>query len=188
MAFIQNVLIVLLGLYVFTAPVFSEATTLSNPEEIRIYEEVTSKVRCICLPSLPIKSCSYNNCSISAYIKLFLENRIKQKEDAKTLLYKMEHGFGEDILSDPIIARFVQDGNQQVVESLVYGFGPKILAEPDSTMIDLTIILIALLSIISIFYYLKKRRGKATDTGNSSGEEINGVATRYLEELNEEQR
>jgi len=186
MVYLQNVL-AWAAIFLVSATLFAENTSLVDRKDILVYEEVTSKVRCICLPSLPIKSCSYNNCSISAYIKVFIENRIRKGEDVKTILYKMEHGFGEEILNDPVVARFVTDGNQQIVESLVYGFGPKILAEPDSTFIDLTIVLVSILSILLIFYYLKKNR-KISRTIVAEKNQQNSLADKYLDELNEDQR
>lgn len=190
MVYLQNVLSMILRiLFILFAlsTSYAESTSLTDINDLKTYEEVTSKVRCICLPSLPIKSCSYNNCSISAYIKMFMENRIKAKENAETILYKMEHGFGEEILDDPIVKNFVRDGNQQVVESLVYGFGPKILAEPDATFIDLTIILVFIISFSSIFYYLKRRKKSDKKNSNSSAN-VSQIANKYLSELNEEQR
>ena len=165
----------------------ADTHSLTKKEHILVYEEVTAQVRCICLPSLPIKSCSYNNCSVSAYLKMFLENRIVKGESAATILQKMQYGFGEEILDDPVVERFIRDGNQQMVESLVRGFGPKILAEPDSTFINLTIIIAGLISVVMIFMYLKKRKAALGDTPPAS-KELDVMTRKYLEEIDEEQK
>ncbi|MBE8398596.1 cytochrome C biogenesis protein, partial [Leptospira borgpetersenii serovar Hardjo-bovis] len=58
----------------------STFTNLTEPDQIRTFHEVTSKIRCICIPSITIKSCSFNNCTVSAKLKLFIENRIQKGE------------------------------------------------------------------------------------------------------------
>ncbi len=96
--------IILYFLFSFTGILSESITTnLKKEEHIKIFYEVTSQIRCICLPSLPIKSCSFNNCEISALLKEFIEHRIEKGEDAPTIIYKMQNGFGEEALSDPII-------------------------------------------------------------------------------------
>ncbi|TGL59343.1 cytochrome C biogenesis protein [Leptospira ognonensis] len=136
----------------------STTTTLKDPNHIEIFLDVTSKIRCICLPSLPIQSCSFNMCTASAYLKNFIENRIKDGMPGDEIIFKMEHGFGEAILNDSIVLHFQKEGNQGMVDSLVYGFGDKILAKPDSTWINGTLFLFGLLGLTGIFLYFRKNR------------------------------
>jgi cytochrome c-type biogenesis protein CcmH/NrfF len=160
--------------------IYSESTTtnLTEPEQIKEFMKVTSQIRCICLPSLPIKSCSYNNCEISALLKNFIENRIRQGESAEEIVKKMQTGFGESALQDPIIQKFVQYGNSNIVNGVVYGFGEKILAEPDSTPINFTLAFIILLGILGLYLYSQKIRLKNQGT-------ISPLPTteKYLKEL-----
>ncbi len=144
--------------YIFSFSVFAESitTNLTNPKDIETFYEVTSKLRCICLPSLPIKSCSFNNCEISALLKVFIENRIKTGESAEVIVQKMLTGFGTEVLDDPIIQKFQKSGNINIVNGVVYGFGEKILAEPDSTFVNLTLLVLGLLGLLSILVYYKK--------------------------------
>ncbi|MBE7410489.1 MAG: cytochrome c-type biogenesis protein CcmH [Leptospiraceae bacterium] len=138
----------------------SSTTTLTNPEHIKVFNEVTSQIRCICLPSLPIKSCSFNNCRVSAYLKNFFENRIKQNETADTIVQKTVHGFGEEILNDPVVVMFLKEGNQDIVEGLVNGFGEKILATPNSLVINLTLFFVVIFGIVLIAIYSRKNKNR----------------------------
>lgn len=142
----------------FVPYIFSDSTTtnLTDKAQIEEFMKATSQIRCICLPSLPIKSCSFNNCEISALLKEFIENRIRAGETAKDIVQKMQTGFGESALQDPIIQRFSQYGNTNMVNGVVHGFGEKILAEPDSTSINLTLSLLILGGILGIYFYSKK--------------------------------
>ncbi len=152
--------VIILGILFSSSYLFSQSTTtnLKDPKQISIFLEVTSKIRCICLPSLPIQSCSFNMCTASAYLKNFIENRIKDGMSADDIIYKMEHGFGDDILGDPVVLHFKNDGNSGMVDSIVYGFGEKILAKPDSSWINGTLFLFGILGLIGIFLYMKKNR------------------------------
>jgi cytochrome c-type biogenesis protein CcmH/NrfF len=102
-----KLLILILNFFIF-GTLYSESisTNLTDPNHISIYHDVTSRIRCICLPSLPIKSCSYNNCVVSADLKVFIENRIRKGESSDTIVQKLLTGFGEEALSDPIIQKF----------------------------------------------------------------------------------
>jgi len=95
-------------------------------------------------------------CSASAYLKSFIENRIKDGMSGEDIIYKMEHGFGEEVLEDEIVLHFKTDGNQGMVDSIVYGFGEKILAKPDSTWINGTLLLFGIVGLSGIFFYFKK--------------------------------
>jgi len=133
-------------------------TSLKDPKHIDSFLDVTSKIRCICLPSLPIQSCSFNMCSASAYLKNFIENQIKAGMSGDDIIFKMEHGFGEDARMDPVVVHFQSDGNQGMVDSIVYGFGEKILAKPDSTWINGTLFLLGICGLGGIFLYFKKNK------------------------------
>jgi cytochrome c-type biogenesis protein CcmH/NrfF len=149
--------ILLLSLF-FSNSMYSESvsTNLTDSNHISIYHDVTSRIRCICLPSLPIKSCSYNNCVVSADLKVFIENRIRRGENADTIVSKLLSGFGEEALEDPIIKKFSQQGSTNMVNGVVYGFGDKILADPGSTSIDITIFGLGFIGLTMIFLYFKK--------------------------------
>ncbi len=153
--------ILIIAFILFFLPLHAQSTTtsLKEPLQIETFLDVTSKIRCICLPSLPIQACSFNMCSASAYLKYFIENRIKDGMSGGDIIYKMEHGFGEDILNDSVVLHFKEDGNQGMVDSIVYGFGEKILAKPDSTWINGTLFLFGILGLAGIFLYFK-RNGK----------------------------
>ncbi len=94
-------------------------------------------------------------CSASAYLKNFIENRIQDGMSAQDIVSKMEHGFGEDVLKDSVVMHFKEDGNQGMVDSLVYGFGEKILAKPDSTWINATLFLFGIFGLTGIFFYFR---------------------------------
>ncbi|MCC6276044.1 MAG: cytochrome C biogenesis protein [Leptospiraceae bacterium] len=160
----------------------STTTTLTNPEHIKIFNEVTAKIRCICLPSLPIKSCSFNNCRVSAYLKNFFENRIRNNESAESIVKKTVNGFGEEILTDPVIVMFLNEGNRDIVDGLVNGFGERILATPDSKSINLTLIGAIICGLSLIVIYVRKKRNSPNAqniiTANSDKE-------KYLREVEE---
>ncbi|WP_425460643.1 cytochrome c-type biogenesis protein CcmH [Leptospira idonii] len=157
--------IVLLLFVVFFLPInnlLSQTTTtsLKDPQQVQIFLEATRRIRCICLPSLPIQACSFNMCTASSYLKTFIENRIKEGMSADDIVSKMEHGFGEEILNDSVVKHFTEEGNQGMVNSIVYGFGPKILATPDSTWINVTLLGIGVLGLILIYFYFQRWKPK----------------------------
>jgi cytochrome c-type biogenesis protein CcmH/NrfF len=157
----------------------SITTNLTDEAQIRIFHEVTSKIRCICLPSLPIKSCSFNNCEVSALLKNFIENRVRAGEGAEMIVQKMLTGFGEEALKDPIIQRLERAGNYGIVQGVVYGFGEKILADPDSTGVNLTLLIIGVLGLGLIFFYWKKVKSSQGGEISAKNDKLN----KYLGEL-----
>ncbi|AYV56728.1 cytochrome C biogenesis protein [Leptospira kmetyi] len=167
----------------------STFTNLTEPDQIRTFHEVTSRIRCICIPSITIKSCSFNNCTVSAKLKLFIENRIQKGESADVIVNKMVNGFGEEALTDPVIQKFVEAGNTGMANSVVFGFGENILATPDSTWINLSLALAGLLGILFIYLYIKRKNPNAakleSDKTVKQGEDS---FHRYLSEIQEKQK
>nr|WP_232380763.1 cytochrome c-type biogenesis protein CcmH [Leptospira ainlahdjerensis] len=162
---------------------------MSEPEQIRTFHEVTSRIRCICIPSITIKSCSFNNCTVSAKLKIFIENRIAKGESADVIVNKMVHGFGEEALQDPVIQKFVEAGNTGMANSVVFGFGENILATPDSTWINLSLGIAGVLGILFIFFFIKRKNPNSSkkvsvDSSKQESEAFN----RYLSEIQEKQK
>ena len=179
MSFILAVLFVSFSLFAD-----SSSTTLTDLTQIEVFNDVTSRIRCICLPSLPIKSCSFNNCAISAQLKFFIENRIRKGETANQIVQKMQTGFGEEALSDPIIQKLQNSGNENMVSGVVNGFGERILAQPDSTWINLTLFAGMALGLGLIFYYLKGRLKKSkTESEPQTKPALSADAEKYLKEI-----
>lgn len=141
-------------------------TNLKEEGQIQTFLKVTEQIRCICLPSLPIQSCSFNMCAASSYLKTFIENRIKDGMKEEEIISKMENGFGDSVLKDPIVMMFQENGNQGMVDSIVYGFGPKILAQPDGTWINFTLFALGVLGLFGI-YKFGTRKKKETPEANS---------------------
>ena len=176
----------ILSLLLFSFSLFadSSSTTLTDLKQIEIFNDVTSRIRCICLPSLPIKSCSFNNCAISAQLKFFIENRIRKGETANEIVQKMQTGFGEEALSDPIIQKLQNSGNENMVSGVVNGFGERILAQPDSTWINLTLFAGMTLGLGLIFYYLKGRLKKTrAESEPQAKSALSADAEKYLKEI-----
>jgi len=174
------------ALLIFSFSIFadSSSTTLTDLKQIEIFNDVTSRIRCICLPSLPIKSCSFNNCAISAQLKFFIENRIRKGETANQIVQKMQTGFGEEALSDPIIQKLQASGNDNMVSGVVNGFGERILAQPDSTWINLTLFAGMALGLGLIFYYLKGRLKKTkAESEVQPKPALSADAEKYLKEI-----
>jgi len=159
----------------------SISTNLTDPNDILVYHDVTSKIRCICLPSLPIKSCSYNNCAVSAELKLFIENRIRKGESSDTIVQKLLTGFGEEALEDPIIQKFKESGSLNMVNGVLYGFGDKILAEPSSLAINITIFGLGLGGLVLIYFYFKTHQRHSPN--NSHPIQLSKNSEKYLKEL-----
>ncbi|MDX1960640.1 MAG: cytochrome c-type biogenesis protein CcmH [Leptospiraceae bacterium] len=173
--------IIILSIVLFCDTIFAESqtTSLTDPKQIATFQEVTTKIRCICLPSLPIKSCSFNNCEISAKLKQFLENRIKEGENAETIIQKIQTGFGEKAIEDPIVKALLESGNRNFVAGIVNGFGESILAEPNSIWINLTLTLFAILGLGIIYYFfILKRKVQSLSTKSE-----NQNLEKYLKEL-----
>lgn len=154
----------------------STTTSLKEENQVRIFLNVTEKIRCICLPSLPIQSCSFNMCSASAYLKTFIENRIKDGMSESEILQKMQIGFGDAILEDSVVKHFQEQGNSGMVDSLVFGFGEKILARPDGTWINLTLFILGFGGLALIYVYGKgKLKSKSIAISTENGK--NGKVT-----------
>jgi cytochrome c-type biogenesis protein CcmH/NrfF len=164
--------------------IFSESSTtsLTEPKQIEIFHEVTTKIRCICLPSLPIKSCSFNNCAVSALLKQFIENRIRKGESSQEIIQKLLTGYGESAIEDPIVQKFMNSGSESMANGILYGFGEKILAEPDSKWINLTIYMGILLGAMIIYFYFKKFSSKDKKSIVLESTEKNKL-NKYLKDL-----
>ncbi|MCC5816103.1 MAG: cytochrome C biogenesis protein [Leptospira sp.] len=175
-----------------TIPVFSQTTTtntsLTEPTHIKEFIDATNRLRCICLPSLPIQGCSYNMCIVSSYLKTFIENKVREGMTADEIVLKFETGFGDAILQDPkdpVILHFEKEGNRGMINSLVNGFGKNIQAKPDSTWINLSLGLIGIFSLIGIGYYLKQRKKKieSKTEGKDSKDDMDNLEKKYLSEI-----
>lgn len=162
-------------------------TTLTEPAHIQTFLDVTQRIRCICLPSLPIQGCTYNVCVVSSYLKTFIENRIREGMSGDEIVQRFETGFGSAILSDPVVVHFQNEGNQGMIRSLRDGFGPNIHAKPDSTWINLSLVLIGMGALVGIGYYVaqrkKTRSTAATLPTAKDNEELNELEKKYLSEL-----
>lgn len=180
--------------FVFLLPslLFAQKTTTNLKEEtqVRTFLKVTEQIRCICLPSLPIQSCSFNMCAASSYLKTFIENRIKDGMKEEEIISKMENGFGDSVLQDPIVVMFQENGNQGMVDSIVYGFGPKILAQPDGTWINFTLLALGVLGLYGIYKFGTRKKKEGFDTNSkpttedlkSTTEEIKNKIRKFEEE------
>ncbi|TGL56009.1 cytochrome C biogenesis protein [Leptospira kemamanensis] len=163
---------------------FSQKTTTNLKEEsqVQTFLKVTEKIRCICLPSLPIQSCSFNMCAASSYIKTFIENRIKEGMGEEEIISKMENGFGTSVLQDPIILMFQENGNQGMIDSIVYGFGPKILAKPDDTWINATLLGLGVLGLFGIYRYGTKRSREKSAVSQTNAKTPSTSTTESIKE------
>lgn len=179
----MNKVLALLVFLIVSLPVYSESvsTSLTDPAEVEKFHDVTTRIRCICLPSLPIKSCSYNNCAVSALLKQFIESRVRKGESANEIVSKLIYGYGDSASGDEVLAKFREAGNEYLVESIQNGFGEKLIAEPDSTWINITIGAGIFFGLGGIFVYLKGRLGKSPEKGK--GGEISEDLKRYLKEI-----
>lgn len=188
-----NVQLMVLGFCILLPNLlFAQKTTTNLKEETQIqtFLKVTEQIRCICLPSLPIQSCSFNMCAASSYLKSFIENRIKDGMKEEEIISKMENGFGDSVLKDPIVVMFQENGNQGMVDSIVYGFGPKILAQPDGTWINFTLFALGAFGLFGIYKYGTRKKKDllqsnvaSSDSGQkSSTEEIKNKIRKYEEE------
>lgn len=175
-------LIIFFGL--LPSVLFAQKTTTNLKEEgqVQTFLKVTEKIRCICLPSLPIQSCSFNMCAASSYIKTFIENRIKEGMGEEEIISKMENGFGTSVLQDPIILMFQENGNQGMVDSIVYGFGPKILAKPDDTWINATLLGLGVLGLFGIYRYGTKRSREKSAVSQANAKSSSTSTTESIKE------
>ena len=172
---------------IITSSIHSITTNLKKEEHIQIFSEVTSKIRCICIPSLPIKSCSFNNCTPSADLKNFIETRIKKGETAEHIIQGIIKGYGRSILQDDYIQRMLKSGKNGVVAGIVNGWGEEMLAEPDPTWINLSLIAFFVFGFTFIVIYLNRMKKKES-LKKSNSSEVSKVQTDYLEELEKRQR
>lgn len=161
-------------LLLYSSGLFSQVTTtsLKDPKEIKIFLSVTDKVRCICLPSLPIQACSFNMCSASAYLKTFIENQIKRGLTEESIIDGLKNGFGDSVNEDPIVKHFQDSGNSGMVDSIRYGFGDAIMAKPDATGINLTLSILAILGLFGIYYYIQKFQKQKSVGKESQSEKL----------------
>lgn len=165
-------------------------TNLKEEGQIQTFLKVTEQIRCICLPSLPIQSCSFNMCAASSYLKTFIENRIKDGMKEEEIISKMENGFGDSVLKDPIVVMFQENGNQGMVDSIVYGFGPKILAQPDGTWINFTLFALGVLGLFGIYKFGTRKKKETAEANSkpssdqkSTTEEIKNKIRKFEEEI-----
>ncbi|MEI1278814.1 cytochrome c-type biogenesis protein CcmH [Leptospira venezuelensis] len=184
----KKILILLFGFFIWASAANADSTftNLTDPEHIRTFHNVTERIRCICIPSIAIKSCSFNNCTVSAKLKVFIENRIRAGESADVIVDKMIHGFGQDVVSDPVIAKFIENGNQGMAQGVIMGFGPDILAKPDSSWIDFSIAAAAAFGILLIYLYLKRRTAPKAAIATES--ENHSSFDKYISEIEEKQK
>lgn len=162
----------------------STETNLTEPAKIKIFKKVTAEFRCICLPSLPIQDCSYSNCKVSARLKEFIEARVRRGESAETILRGLIYGYGNQIVRDAEMQALIQEGNASLAQGIISGFGEKMLARPDATGINLTLLMGAGVAIfLMAIYLLKRKKGQPADQQSKAEKE---ALQQYLQEIEED--
>ncbi|MEM7181338.1 MAG: cytochrome C biogenesis protein [Spirochaetota bacterium] len=175
--------ITLFFLLFLVVPLLSDSThtNLIKKEEVAIFHKVTSEIRCICLPSLPIKSCSFSNCQSSAKLKGFIENRIKQGDSAETIIHGIIHGYGKKLQNDIYLEKLRQEGYGGLADGILTGLGEKMLANPNPWNINLTLFVGMGLSFLGMAFYLYKRKQKSKESLTTSNDQES--LDKYLNEI-----
>ncbi|MEQ8350488.1 MAG: hypothetical protein RH862_03335 [Leptospiraceae bacterium] len=132
-------------------------TNLKDPEQIKVFNEVSDSVICQCGCHFILSSCPHVECPWGIPVRRFMENRIREGMDAETIIYHLEHGFGTKYMDDPVLVELQNQGRSDLVKKIVEGHGSGIRGTT-ANWIPILLILVFVITgvLIAIRYFRRK--------------------------------
>lgn len=134
----------------------SAYTQLTDPAQVKIFEQASEGMICQCGCHHILNSCPHVECPFAIPVRRFIEDRIREGMGAEEIVYKMEHGFGEDIRKDPRVMELAKAGRDDLVNGFVHGHGHQIVARTSPLIPALITILFSILAFLLYRRWRKK--------------------------------
>lgn len=131
-------------------------TDLTNPEHIKIFNEVSDGLVCQCGCHFVLSSCPHVECPWGIPARRFIEAQILDGMGAEEILTKMDKGFGAGIREQPIVQALIAAGREDIVNGMIAGWGPTIRAHASPIPL-IAVIVLGLLSAGWLFLYWRRR-------------------------------
>ena len=138
----------------------SAYTKLQRPNELSEFHKVSQLIVCQCGCNFLLGVCPHIECPWSIPLRRFIENRIHKKENAETIVRKLELGYGEQLRDDPFIKEWLKDPRlAEHAEKIIAGYGHKVRGYASSnTQILLGLVFVTLLLAIFLYWWRKNNR------------------------------
>ena len=155
-------------------------TDLPDPQQIKIFTEVSDGLICGCGCHFVLSSCPHVECPWGIPVRRFVEIKIQEGMGAKEILQKMETGFGADVRQYPLVQRFIQEGRDDIVAGLESGFGPGVSAHASPFGLIAVLVLTGVGSVLLFLYWWRRNSRKAAERSDEpadANESANSAAT-----------
>ncbi|MCR9141561.1 MAG: hypothetical protein NXI24_04855 [bacterium] len=145
-------------------------TDLTDPEQIRVFTEVSDGLICQCGCHFVLSSCPHVECPWGIPVRRFMEIKIQEGMSAKEILAKMETGFGPEIREYPLVQRYLKEGREDVITGLERGYGPGVSAHASPFGLIAILLFTAITASLLFSYWWKRNRGKQRPTSPGAQE------------------
>lgn len=136
-------------------------TELTDPQQIKIFTEVSDGLICQCGCHFVLSSCPHVECPWGIPVRRFVEIKIQEGMSAKTILEKMETGFGPEVRQYPLVQRFIEEGRDDIVAGLENGWGPGVSAHASPFGLIAVLVLTGVGSVLLFLYWWRRNSRKA---------------------------
>ncbi|MEQ9366507.1 MAG: hypothetical protein RIF32_19860 [Leptospirales bacterium] len=150
-------------------------TDLTDPQQIRVFTEVSDGLICQCGCHFVLSSCPHVECPWGIPARRFMEIKIQEGMSATEILSKFETGFGGEIRQYPLIQKYIQEGREDIVSELERGYGPGISAHASPFGIVAILIFTAVVASFLFSYWWKRNRGGKTRSASNKKSAAPGV-------------
>lgn len=136
-------------------------TDLTDPQQIRVFTEVSDGLICQCGCHFVLSSCPHVECPWGIPARRFMEIKIQEGMSAKEILAKMETGFGPEIRNYPLIQGLIQGGREELVAEFERGYGPGISAHASPFGLVAILLFTGIVASFLFSYWWKRNRGRS---------------------------
>ena len=147
------------SLALFSGPLAAQEvyTNLKDPEQIKTFNKVSDSVICQCGCHFILSSCPHVECPWGIPVRRFMENRIREGMNAETIIHKLEHGFGQEYMNDPVILELQNQGRQDLVQKIIQGHGPSIRGTTANCIPILLILVFVITGVLIAVRYFRRK-------------------------------
>lgn len=150
----------------FVAPsIFARSvyTDLTDPAQVKIFDDVSDSLVCLCGCHFVLSSCPHTECPFAIPVRRFIESRIREGMTASEITEKMEYGFGPAFRNDPQIIDLGRRGRNDLVKGFIDGFDHEVSSH-SSPIIPVLLILVF---SAGAFWLLLRWRRRRVASGES---------------------
>ncbi len=133
-------------------------TQLHKQSHVQTFTEISNGLVCQCGCNFVLSVCPHVECPWGIPARRFIEIKVREGASTQEILHGFRHGFQSTMLEEDYIKKMIKEGHGDIVEELILGYGPKVLARTSLFFPLLLISLLILFGFIVLSYWLKRNR------------------------------